>query len=1079
MPACPSDCDRGNAVTIDELVLAVGIALGNKSLDACTAADRAGDGAVEITDLIAGVGAAQNGCPSTPTAPPEATPSGTATSSVTKTASATPTPIQSSTSTTTASVTPTPSPTFTASLTPTGTPTATPCVVQVGRADGLRVDAFESDNGTHYFVVSVAAEVAAGAQMTSFAIASSSGAITKGEAPGESGRDATSLAAVAAGALLPMDRLWRTEIISDLSTTVIDPAVAFDPCANQGQGLLLLPDGRPGVAFDRGGAVADTEPLYSIAVPSDSVPKGIHKLVRRRMWGQSYPGPFEDRGDSIVFPFPGPAQCAGSDVTRPCGDDAECEVDCGQFGQGCCGQVSVPPTCGGGPILCDVTGSAPADQCNLEGDCQSGGTAPNQNVTLDEEICSRIGNPESQPDSVDGVFLRSKRDLIVFVAAPEDAAPDGPADSLTAVVAGFLVDGGPLASRRVLRATSDVSEGSPPSGCGATSEREIVSRRARIGSQVFVSTNGKVYFVLSSNPQFPNDVGTQVTSLMMAEGTVSTLIEASGGKVNDRVRTAVSALQTGGLLAGGNLRRTSIVTNLSQNFIENVGNPLNGVFDPDANNEDGLLTLPGGTRTVSFLGTGTEPVQSVSQSEGAGLTFVPGAVLSAVSRRLGAEQVLQAPTIVFPHPFVDSTRISRGSRCLAGSSAGLLCDPNDDASLDPCVGGFGCKDLGGETAEQNVTLDDTIGSRIGNPVSQGATVDGFFLPHTTSLIVFMADAGSRTTPFSATASGFLVTGTCSNQPTPCAFDLDCPGSTCTHGLTARNVVAAAGSDFRGALRVQSFESGNGKLYFLLRSDPVPGSIGVQVTSIGVGIGQANQLVESPPSSDPVTSSLSLTTSPIPLGEVRRTALLTGFSSNVIENTGNPLTGIFDAEANNADGLLILPGATRTVTFDGSGTEPLVTIDQSTGAGWTLVPVAANISVTRRLGASLFVDVPATVFPNPVGSVVTSNSTSGEAAGQNVTLDDTLNSRVGNPASQGEAIDGFFIPNTTGLIVFMVDGPGRAGPVAFSASGFIVTGTCSDTDTPCDPARFNLDCVFGTCTQALGRRNVIAATGDRS
>jgi cytochrome c peroxidase len=62
-PACPADCDYTDAVTVSELVGAVGIALGSASLATCLAADSNGDGAVTVNELIAAVNAALQRCP--------------------------------------------------------------------------------------------------------------------------------------------------------------------------------------------------------------------------------------------------------------------------------------------------------------------------------------------------------------------------------------------------------------------------------------------------------------------------------------------------------------------------------------------------------------------------------------------------------------------------------------------------------------------------------------------------------------------------------------------------------------------------------------------------------------------------------------------------------------------------------------------------------------------------------------------------------------------------------------------------------------------------------------------------------
>jgi hypothetical protein len=59
---CPGDCNGDRMVTVNELVLGVGIALGSQPAAACTAMDANGNGTVEITELISAVTAALNGC---------------------------------------------------------------------------------------------------------------------------------------------------------------------------------------------------------------------------------------------------------------------------------------------------------------------------------------------------------------------------------------------------------------------------------------------------------------------------------------------------------------------------------------------------------------------------------------------------------------------------------------------------------------------------------------------------------------------------------------------------------------------------------------------------------------------------------------------------------------------------------------------------------------------------------------------------------------------------------------------------------------------------------------------------------
>jgi alpha-L-fucosidase len=59
---CAADCDGNGAVTVDELVAAVGIALGSASVDACAAGDRDGDGNITVDELVVAVTVALRGC---------------------------------------------------------------------------------------------------------------------------------------------------------------------------------------------------------------------------------------------------------------------------------------------------------------------------------------------------------------------------------------------------------------------------------------------------------------------------------------------------------------------------------------------------------------------------------------------------------------------------------------------------------------------------------------------------------------------------------------------------------------------------------------------------------------------------------------------------------------------------------------------------------------------------------------------------------------------------------------------------------------------------------------------------------
>lgn len=121
---CTGDCDGDFRVTVDEVVTAVVIALGNRPVEDCMAADGGNDGTVTVDEVIKAVNHALDGCPpsvATLTATPTFTAVATATATLTAAATATPT------------ATSTASPSPPASLTPTGTASIR---LDLGRATG-------------------------------------------------------------------------------------------------------------------------------------------------------------------------------------------------------------------------------------------------------------------------------------------------------------------------------------------------------------------------------------------------------------------------------------------------------------------------------------------------------------------------------------------------------------------------------------------------------------------------------------------------------------------------------------------------------------------------------------------------------------------------------------------------------------------------------------------------------------------------------------------------------------------------------------------------------------------------------
>lgn len=61
--SCAGDCDARYAVTIDDLMRAVAVALGGAPQNDCLAADINRDGRVTVDELVAAVGSALHGCP--------------------------------------------------------------------------------------------------------------------------------------------------------------------------------------------------------------------------------------------------------------------------------------------------------------------------------------------------------------------------------------------------------------------------------------------------------------------------------------------------------------------------------------------------------------------------------------------------------------------------------------------------------------------------------------------------------------------------------------------------------------------------------------------------------------------------------------------------------------------------------------------------------------------------------------------------------------------------------------------------------------------------------------------------------
>jgi len=67
---CPGDCNSDRAVTVDELLVMVNVALDNAPASACPSGDRNADGAITIDEILLAVGSALGTCPGEPTVTP-------------------------------------------------------------------------------------------------------------------------------------------------------------------------------------------------------------------------------------------------------------------------------------------------------------------------------------------------------------------------------------------------------------------------------------------------------------------------------------------------------------------------------------------------------------------------------------------------------------------------------------------------------------------------------------------------------------------------------------------------------------------------------------------------------------------------------------------------------------------------------------------------------------------------------------------------------------------------------------------------------------------------------------------------
>jgi hypothetical protein len=280
------------------------------------------------------------------------------------------------------------------------------------------------------------------------------------------------------------------------------------------------------------------------------------------------------------------------------------------------------------------------------------------------------------------------------------------------------------------------------------------SVHALIDRCVFISSNNKLYYVVKTNASGSgSEFGVQVSSVVLSSGSVQSMNETAG----EAVLTSVSGASTGDLLnrSGSDIsaiKRTDIQSTFTATDCGTFG------WDPAGAGGDGVLTLPvgGSARRLTWNGgaggdpgggvcTGATCLSLVAVDTASATTFtcadttaacgIPAGVRTTFTRQVGSGSLNNAPTMVFPNK--------------SGTIGAVVLS-------NPTVG---------EVDGQNVTIDDTNGSRVGNGApgntsttpsqSAMANVDGFFLRRgcpACDLVIFAVDDGS--TSFGVAASGF-------------------------------------------------------------------------------------------------------------------------------------------------------------------------------------------------------------------------------------------------------------------------------------------------------------------------------------
>ncbi len=238
-----------------------------------------------------------------------------------------------------------------------------------------------------------------------------------------------------------------------------------------------------------------------------------------------------------------------------------------------------------------------------------------------------------------------------------------------------------------------------------------------------ISTDNHVYVIITTGS---GNIGTMVTSVAMSANSSCSLSEIGP------VGSVLTAYAAGPGVLLSNRMRTQVISGLPSNTISCATN-----FDPHAGGGEGALILPGAVGVVSAdPSTSTEPLLPVTIGD-ANYATDPSAVPP------GADIAAARTITAFGNPV---TCAGNAMSFPIGGGGTTLSDPNT-----------------GEVGNQSVTLDDTSGTRVGNPTSQPSRPDGFLLqgncsnPATCQTIVFTATCGA-TLGLGVAAAGFTVDG---------------------------------------------------------------------------------------------------------------------------------------------------------------------------------------------------------------------------------------------------------------------------------------------------------------------------------